>query len=144
MCSQPWRGPERPAASSLPACHVPPTVTALEEQTGDMTPAGRCMLNQTEPGKASAETDGNKEQDLNDIDRIKSDRNKEGKTGDVPPCSTLRSSLSSVAPFLRKRMLHQHLASVLSHSKTLHSLTPGLVSSHLLLFALLETVLREK
>lgn len=87
------------------------------------------MLNQTEPTKASAETDGNKEQ---------------GRTGAVPPPCTLRPSLSLVASLSRKRILHKRSASALPCSKTLHSLTPGWGSSHLLLFALLEAVLREK
>ena len=85
---------------------MPPTVTALEEQTqvlpGDTTPAGRCTLNETEQTKDSAETDRNKEQ---------------GKTGAVPPWCTLRSSLSLVASLLRKRILHKRLASALPRSK---------------------------
>lgn len=96
---------------------------------GDTTPTGRCTLNQTELTKASAETDRNKEQ---------------GKTGAMPPSCTLRLSLSLVASLSRKRILHKCLASALPRSKTLYSLTPGWVSSHLLLYALLEAVLREK
>lgn len=119
--------------SSLPDSHVPPTVPALEEQMqvlpGDMTPTGRCTLNQTEPTKASAETDRNK---------------KQGKTGAGPPRCTLRPSLSLVVPLSRASILHKHLAPALLHSKTLHSLTPGWVPSHLLLFALLEAALRDK
>lgn len=86
--ASPGGDPEHLPTSSLPGCHIPPTATALEDQTrvlpGDTTPAGRCTPNQTEAPKASAETDRNKEQ---------------GKTGAVPPRCTLRSPLFSVASF---------------------------------------------